>query len=390
MFLFNPDNDLALAHSNANYTAPSSAKKLAEDLAVLPLWFAPDGSKVVADSDRNKGFVDYVNGLLGLNYSLISFSDIALLPEEKLIPWGWNLSLRKKLILCGVDEGSLPTDDDIATLRAYSSRLNAVNILKEFIPLDIVFCGESHFFTISDDLLSFLSVRNNDHFLKMPYSGSGKGIIRIIDSITDKQSDWVRRVIKNQGGVVAEPVFNKVADFAMEFIISDGAISFEGYSLFSTSKSGAYIGNTLLSDDGIEKVLSSYVDVNKIRRLKGLISERLLRYFPLYNGFLGLDMMICELPDGSFKIHPCVEVNLRMNMGLVAIKFYNRFVYLGSNGIYKVEYFKHPGDALAFHNVMEAESPHVIKNGKIVSGYIALNTVDELTNYIALAVISDK
>lgn len=392
MYLFNPDNDLALAHANANYTTPSSAKKLGEDLGVLPIWFAPDGSKVVTEYDLKgkEAYVDSINKLFGLNYSLISLSDIALFPHEPLVPWGWNLSLRKKLILSGVPEDNLPTITDIETLRGYSSRLNAVNLLRELLPLDSAFCGVSHYFTNSVDLLSFLSTYQGDRFLKMPYSGSGKGIIRIIDLITDKQTDWARKVIKNQGGVVAEPVFNKVVDFAMEFSIADGGVSFEGYSLFNTSKAGAYLGNILMPDNDIERVLSLYVDIELIYRLKGVISQKLLSYFPLYRGFLGVDMMVCEMPDGSFKIHPCVEVNLRMNMGLVAYRFYNRFVRQGSQGVYRIDYFKHQGEALSYHNEMVVKSPLVLKDGKIISGYLALNPVNELTNYISNAVISDK
>lgn len=44
-----------------------------------------------------------------------------------------------------------------------------------------------------------------------------------------------------------------------------------------------------------------------------------------YAGYLGVDMMICRfalLPE--FRIHPCVEINLRMNMGLVSRMLYDR------------------------------------------------------------------
>ena len=65
-----------------------------------------------------------------------------------------------------------------------------------------------------------------------------------------------------QGGVIAEPIYNKVEDFALEFY-SDGAgeVTFAGYSLFRTGKSGMYEGNYLLSNEAIRGKLSQYVPV---------------------------------------------------------------------------------------------------------------------------------
>ncbi|NLX66059.1 MAG: hypothetical protein GXZ19_04695, partial [Bacteroidales bacterium] len=39
MYLFNPENDLALANFSPNYTPPASAIRLAEELAALPIWY---------------------------------------------------------------------------------------------------------------------------------------------------------------------------------------------------------------------------------------------------------------------------------------------------------------------------------------------------------------
>lgn len=71
------------------------------------------------------------------------------------------------------------------------------------------------------------------------------------------------------GGVVGEPVYNKVEDFAMEFY-SDGKgrIIFAGYSLFRTNAGGAYEGNRLLPDAEIERRLSAYVPVAALHRLR--------------------------------------------------------------------------------------------------------------------------
>ena len=53
--------------------------------------------------------------------------------------------------------------------------------------------------------------------LKAPLSGSGKGLNWCKGIFTTFISGWCARVAASQGGVVGEPIYNKVEDFAMEF-----------------------------------------------------------------------------------------------------------------------------------------------------------------------------
>ena len=46
-YIFNPDNDLALANGDANYLPPMSARRMATDLAFLPTWWANDGDSIL-------------------------------------------------------------------------------------------------------------------------------------------------------------------------------------------------------------------------------------------------------------------------------------------------------------------------------------------------------
>jgi hypothetical protein len=388
MYLFNPDNDLALANFSANYTSPSPALKIAEDLSILPVWYAPAGSKIVVEGDENKAFLVSMQSLFGIDITVISFSEICNFPNEKIVPWGWNPALRKKLSEAKVPEENLPAIETLKQLRDYSGRQYAVKMLRELKQGNNFFCGESHYFTFVDDVLQFLARQSGNSVLKMPNSGSGKGLVWILGEITDKQTDWVRRVIKTQNGIVAEPVLNKIRDFAMEFYMDNGNIRFVGYSLFHSATSGAYMGNVLMSDEKIEEQLSEYIPLNILHQLCASLQEKLLRFFPSYNGHLGVDMMICETPTG-YHIQPCVEINMRMNMGLVAHTFYKRFVTQGVSGRYVVDFFKKPGDALQFHQKTQSDFPLTIKNGRIKNGYLALTPVNESSNYIAWVIIDN-
>jgi hypothetical protein len=387
MYLFNPDNDLALANFSANYTSPVSAQKIAEDLSVLPFWYVPAGSKIVVEGDENKAFLASMQSLFGIDTTMIPFSEICNFPTEKIVPWGWNPALRKKLLEAKVPEENLPTINSLKQLRDYSGRQYAVKMLRELKKENDFFCGESHYFTSVDDVLRFLASQSGNSVLKMPNSGSGKGLVWILGEITDKQTDWVRRVVKTQNGIVAEPVLNKVRDFAMEFYMDNGNIRFVGYSLFHSAASGAYMGNVLMSDERIEEQLSEYVSLNILHQLCVSLQEKLLRFFSFYNGYLGVDMMICQIPADGYHIQPCVEINVRMNMGLVAHMFYKRFVAQGASGRYMVDYFKKSGETLAFHQKMQTDFPLIVKNERIKQGYLALTPVNESSNYAAWAII---
>ena len=382
MYLFNPDNDLALANFSANYTPPASALKIARDLAIIPLWYAPDGTKIVAEGDENNRFLQSIQHLFLINASLIPFSEIGRVLTKKIVPWGWNPSLRKKLSEVNVREDDLPSLESLKRLREYSGRQYAVKMLRELRAESDLFCGESHFFTTLENVLLFLASQSGNCVLKMPNSGSGKGLIWILGTITDKQIDWVKRVLKIQGGVVAEPMLNKARDFAMEFYADNGNIRFAGYSLFRSAASGAYLGNELMSDKNIEEILSYCVPVDILSQVQWLLLKKLPHYFPHYTGYLGVDMMVCETADGYF-LQPCVEINMRMNMGMVARIFYDRFVFPKSTGSYAVDFFKKQGEALAHHQKMTTLCPLVIEDGKIKSGYLNLTPVVEDTNYVA-------
>ena len=76
---------------------------------------------------------------------------------------------------------------------------------------------------------------------------------------------------------------------------------------------------------------------------------------------------------------------MRMNMGLVARAFYDRFVHETSEGIFKIGFFKQNGEALQYKTKMQADNPLIVKDKRIVSGFLPLNPVNERTRFLAFA-----
>ena len=350
LYLFNPEHDLALASGEINYMPPASARQMATELALLPVWYAEEGSAVLAPSAYNLDYMKRMQQLLGLSVHLMTEPELASERNLDIRPWGWDIAVRKRLLDLGIEKHALPSIEQLNKLRSCSHRSCAVELLPH-LQLDNYFCGESFYLTLPEEWKSFVE-SHDTCLLKAPLSGSGKGLNWCKGIYTPSISGWCLRIGSQQGGVIGEPIYNKVEDFAMEFHSSgDGRFNFIGYSQFRTGGSGAYEGNRLISNAAIEQNLSEYVPVGELDKLRNCLERELsLRFGSVYNGYLGVDMMICRFPESpAYRIHPCVEINLRMNMGVVARHLYDRYICPFSTGIFQIDYAPSDGAAWNAH-----------------------------------------
>ena len=374
LYLFNPENDMALASASPYYMVPSNIKKMSADLSALPAWYAPMGNNVLLGDERQKEWMEKK-----CRFSLRMEWSVGLLPYYiKVCPWGWNPALIRCLKDAGVPGEAMLTDGRMETVRRLSSRQTAVDLLPRLRIEQTL--GESFAFTSFEKLLAFVA-KDEELLLKSPWSGSGKGIQKIKGGLEAPVYGWAKRVISTQGSIVVEPFYQKVVDFAMEFYSDGKEVSFVGYSLFEADCRGIYKENVLASDQVIETRLASYVPLEVLSEIRKRCMEELGSLLAdAYVGYLGVDMMICE-EDGTYKVHPCVEVNLRMNMGVVSRLLYDNHVCEDAEGRYVIEYFPKNGEALRFHETMQAEYPLEMQDGRIKRGYLSLTPVFEDTSY---------
>ena len=164
-------------------------------------------------------------------------------------------------------------------------------------------------------------------------------------------------------------------------------MTFAGYSLFSTNERGAYIGNLLASDSRIEEIITQNFPVDELMLIRETLRTELTAiYGSTYVGYLGVDMMICRQENGrEYVIHPCVEINMRMNMGVVARLFYDNYVAPGRMGYFNIEYFPDNETLRVQHERNMKDYPLVIEGGRLVSGYLPLVPVTAKSCYRAYA-----
>ena len=375
LYLFNPENDMALAYGGPYYMPPTNIRKMAHDLAALPFWYAQTDGYVWLPEARQKkwmeecGFSFKASGSLNFDSSC-----------ECVTPWGWNSSLIHRLREAGMGEECYPSPERMERIRQLSSRVTAVEILSQ---IDIPGClGMSETLCSMNEIIAFIDKKCH-YLLKAPWSGSGRGIQWVEGELTAPLQGWVKHILKTQGCVIGEPLYHKVIDFAMEFRACQGRISFVGYSLFETDARGIYKENLLAPDKIIEERLSAYVSSEVLGRIKCCLEETLSCVIKeTYEGYLGVDMMICRTEEG-YAVHPCVEINLRMNMGAVSRLLYDHYVSSDILGRFVIEYYSTPGDAMRMHRVLQESHPLVVRGEQINRGYMSLTPVFEDTSYQA-------
>ena len=385
--VFNPEHDLALANGDAHYLAPRNIREMAHDLAPLMDYLAWD------------------------------------------TPWGWDAAVVSHLHKSGIPRQELPTDTMLAALRTRSERITAHHLLQQMLPLSVHLTGESYVCRSLDDIKTY-ATQHSHLLLKAPLSGSGKGLRHLnlndnhpssrrstsaLTSTFKKIESWADALIRRHGYLTAEPYYDKVQDFAMEFIVADGQCHFIGYSLFTTDDHGRYDSNLLLSDADIEARLSEYIPHSVLHDVRhfveghtGLIvpAEWDTSRFPIT---FGIDMMIVNdrgqqltvdgqhpiRPDGNsqlrthnsqFKLHPCVEINLRMNMGIIAHEVRRHLMAPEATGIYRLTLFADHAALAAFDEEQRALYPALYRDGLLVRGYHPLTSTEGNTRHLAYVI----
>ncbi len=287
IYIFNPEHDLCVANGDENFVPPRSAVGFAKE-----------------------------------NIDLSEYLKRPNKQRRQIIPWGWNPTLKKRLINEGVNPAELPSEDELQFIRTHSRREFALDMHSCLSCSDSQVIGSNYRIVATNvcEIEAFISV-NGSAVLKSPLSGSGKGIRFVRERLSESDEGWCRKIIEKQGSVIVERRFEIIKECAMLFECHHEGIDFIGYSLFE-SRNGAYSRNILTSNEDIEDIIAGYISRDTViairERLKAILADTLVGH---YEGFLGVDQMICR--TDSLVFIPVSEINLRMTMGLISRNKYD-------------------------------------------------------------------
>ena len=162
LYVFNPDADMALGNNEENYMAPATIRRMAEDLALLPIWYAQPGSGVLASSAYNADYLKQMQQLFRLDVHLVTEPELPDYADVRVMPWGWNPAIRKRMLKGGVLEKNLPTPDALDKYRMKAARSNALafRALFYFNKIDYT-CGDGCCLVEADGRMTDISPPRN-------------------------------------------------------------------------------------------------------------------------------------------------------------------------------------------------------------------------------------
>lgn len=286
--------------------------------ALLPAWWADEEDSIITPPDYSQD-ARWLQNRWGIHCRIHDSKE----PTSGHIvptPWGWSEDACRQFIINSVDPDCLPSTDTISKLRQLSHRRTSITILKA-LGFNRLLPEETN----DPERVLYLENRHPGIYLKSPWSCSGRGVSCARGLSPSALRAKAQGIIHRQGSIIIEQGYDKITDFSSLFYSNGSSVSFRGHSIFITEPRGTYTGNILAPQEYIRDLLYrsplSAQLPTIISRLERILSTLIS---PLYTGWLGIDMMTYRDTDGSPRLHPCIELNLRTTMGVAAMAIAQR------------------------------------------------------------------
>ncbi|MCQ2251443.1 MAG: hypothetical protein MJZ66_10075 [Bacteroidales bacterium] len=376
LLFFNPGCEIEVASGLPNYSLQKHPAMLERDLSVLPMFLSCPGDFVVS-STRDASFVDFWRDIYPCRF--VSFADRQLRGTSLGHYRPWGISPRSLALAAGLSFSPEYQKSPVSTFtpkhkllfsRESSAsffsglRLLKSPILRHTTPADCLPVIARSVEEVEQFFEAAAQSRFGGSVLKAVYGSSGRGVRILRDCrFTPNIRAWVNSVIKAQGSVECEYLFNKVCDFSMHYDIRGGKATFVGLSQFSTADTGAYLGSMVKRLDaipGFPEAAASDLAALHTAALQNTV------YTQIYEGPLGIDCMVYRDGD-SILVNPCVEINCRHSMGRLAMEL---SCLVDENA--QAQYFVYQKD----RPLPGMEQKPVFSNGKLVGGFLPLTPSD--------------
>ena len=388
---FNPTCEYAVANGTTSWQPNRLLQKMEGDLGTLPLFFANRNDIVLVRKMPADDFLHKMEkqGIPLPRFVLLQDALKNKLNGEKLnrlLPWGWSPVMHKLFEPLKENCSSGFLESPVAgwepAHREFYSKKFALGILQNVLPLlpdekTMPLQMLPKIVTSRAEIESLIE-RWGKLMVKAPWSSSGRGLQPITKTpVVPKVWEKLMGIVNEQDYAIAEPLLDKVLDMALQFELKQGKITYVGRSIFLADKKGQYQGNFLNS-----------MPQNTLPETRQLAEElpemllspllKILKESPLpqhYEGHFGIDTLIFCDRDGKLRVNPCLEINLRQNMGLLSLRL-EKLTAHGTKGMFKTFYRKDSSFPL-FVNEMEKLYPPKLKSGKMAEGFFPLT---EATN----------
>jgi hypothetical protein len=387
---FNPGHETAVHNGSPYYMVPANVAAMQQELAYLPAWYGDKGDLVLVTEPNS--YFPFLNENICNLPQAITQDKPAKYNNADVSLWGISPQAILYFDMLNKEYGAnlnIPEWHNGYTI--LNSRSNAKDCLLKIVK-QIPQIQDSiipRFYTEQEEIDNAVRRSPERLLAKAPYSSSGRGLLWLpVTGLTRTENQILHGILKKQGSVSVERVVDKKTDFAMEFL-TDGNdhIQFAGYSLFETNSKGVYESNYTGSQQSMEKELAQYIPQDILDKVKQVLTSVLKeKYARLYKGCIGVDMMIYT-DGGEYRLHPCVEINMRFNMGYLALKLFENYVTPASHGRFYIDFNPIKGSIYEQHIAMQRRYPVKFQDERIDKGYLSLCPIDRDNRYRAYILI---
>lgn len=387
LHFFNPTCEYAVANGNVSWQANKLLQKMESDLSNIVQYFALESDVVLVKKEIDQLFLQKLKQLnikipefTTLSSALIS-SEFIDKPKNELSPWGWSPAAHKLLEPFKRSCSNEFQQSKVAVWKNEYKNLYSKKTAKEVLETVLSHCSSEHL--IAENNIPALCYSKNDFELaikkwgkimvKAPWSSSGRGLQPITKTpVHEKVWEKILGIVNDQGYAIAEPFYQKIFDYDLQFRIKKGKVDYLGESIFTTNSKGQYLGNYLNGfPDGMNKEHLTF-----IRETSNIVLPFLITAIEnssigeFYEGNFGVDMLLVLDKNKQLKLHPCLEINVRKSMGLLALSL-EKLLSNHKKGMF-TSYFNPHTLFYDFSTAMQKKHPLILKNGKIEKGYFPL------------------
>lgn len=389
---------MALANGVFSYMPPKRFRQMEEDLACLPAFFAEANDVVVVPYHISSSWIENMNSL---GFTMPKFLTYRELPKENisyLRPWGWSPAAHfyfRDIYNNTSSEFKDTVNSKWAdSFKEVYSRLTARDVLESIIK-----DSNSSLYPNIDEIPQKCTsqeevqvcVDSMDRvLLKAPWSSSGRGLYLLEPNvITEVNKQWISGVLKNQKYVMAEIWKEKVCDLSFQYSVdSNGEISFLGTTSFETDSKGNYKGNYIHTESVWAKnpKLANFLQTDLLKEVNSNIIMALRESVipKQYYSCFGVDCMI-YIEDDIYKIQPCIEINLRYNMGYLSMRLKEK-LHPNARGIVRTDYLT---DVDAFFKEKGKDYPIITSDSLLKSGFLPLSYPKSQQAFITYLILFD-
>lgn len=376
IFHFNPTCELAIANGSPHYQAPAILREFEEELAPILLLFASANDHVLKERPLPDQFIERMREL-GLSSApcMSKVQSLEVLTSEPVLlqPWGWSPAALNFLATYEQPTEIRKQHQQIVNSDLFH-RKHAVRFVNDFLD-----DNPQPFFPRKEErpqLLDSLDAidrylfKHQQIVLKSPLSSSGRGLQVIRkNELNDSNRRWIKTTLAQQNYLVAEPLFNKRADLSFQFELKpSGEIVFLGISHFKTNNNGQYLGHHINPPTDLAY---PYFQQDELTTIANRLTDQLRKsYFQsLYHGFLGIDALVYGV-GREIKIQPCLEINPRLNMGILSQAIEQK-IHPESSGMFLTYY--DPGKSYKeFVEEQAKKNPLIVRDQRLRKGFLSL------------------